>query len=125
MKKANKVEEQIAADEAEMRSLTTGEVLRAKKLSPLVMVRSPSAGNHTGYLVRVNEQARCAEILEGSNLWRWSGRNSLREVCLYGIPPQEARVSEIVPGTYVVYDIAEILPVSKEAEKSLRTPVWT
>ena len=33
--KANKVEEQIAADEAEMRSLTTGEVLRAKELESL------------------------------------------------------------------------------------------
>ena len=52
------------------------------------MVQAPARVSNTGYLVRVNEQARCAEILEGSNLWRWSGRNSLREVCLYGIPPQ-------------------------------------
>jgi hypothetical protein len=121
-KKANKAEEAAAGDEAlEIRSLSTGEILRAKGLCPLVVVRTYGAGVHVGYLARTDGQE--VELLEARRLWRWYGANTLNEVAEDGVsgavrlskPSRHLRLSSVI----------ETLPVSDKAAPSLTESRWS
>lgn len=121
-KKANRAEVAAAEDEAmEFRSLTTGEILRAKGLCPLVVVRTYGAGVHVGYLARTEGQE--AELLEVRRLWRWYGANTLNEVAEDGVsgacriskPARHLRLSSVI----------ETIPVSDKAAPSLLESRWS
>ena len=121
-KKANAAETAAAADQSmEIRSLSTGEILRAKGLCPLVVVRTYGAGVHVGYLARTDGQE--VELLECRRLWRWYGANTLNEVAEDGVsgavrlskPSRHLRLSSVI----------ETLPVSDKAAPSLTESRWS
>lgn len=119
-RKATKTEEAIAGDEAQARSLLTGEVLREKGLCPLVITRSRDAGVHIGWLARYERGD--VELLEARRLWRWSGgRNTLNEIARSGI--EQGRISQAVP-QLALLDVCEVLPVSESATPSLTKERW-
>lgn len=120
-KKATKEEEAIAADEAQMRSLTTGEVLREKGLCPLVVVRARDSGVHVGFLARYHDGD--AELLDARRLWQWQeGRHTLNEIAVQGAPAK-SRISKAVP-QIVILDACELIPVSDTASRTFE-PRWT
>jgi hypothetical protein len=120
-RKATKAEEAAAGDEAlEQRSLTTGEILKAKGLCPLVVVRTYGAGVHVGYLARAAGQE--VELLEVRRLWRWYGANTLNEVASEGISGA-CRVSKPLRQS-VLPTVIEVLPVSEKAAPSLLESRW-
>ena len=116
-----KTQRAIAADEAQARSLYTGEVLREKKLCPLVVVRTRDAGVHVGLLAEY--EGRRVELLDGRRIWRWHGANTLHEVAGKGISGA-CRVSEPLPH-YSLPDVIEVLPVSESAAPSLTQSRWS
>lgn len=122
MRKATQSEESIAADEAQARSLITGEVLREKGLCPLVVVRTRGAGVHVGYLARIDPLSRSCELLESRRLWRWYGANTLSEVALEGVSGavRLAKPERVKP----LFDVSEICEVSPKAAPSLTESRW-
>ena len=117
-----KSEKAVARDEAQVRSLRTGEVLRERGLCPLVLVRTRDAGVHVGLLADYDPTAEVVTFLEGRRLWRWRGANTLHEVVTAGVSEQSA-ISEPVQG-YEVQAVAEVLPVSDAAAPSLTRSRW-
>lgn len=117
-----KAEKAVARDEAQLRSLRTGEVLRERGLCPLVLVRTRDAGVHVGLLADYDPVAEVVTLIEGRRLWRWRGANTLHEVVTEGISEQSA-VSQPVSG-YEVQAVAEVLPVSDKAAPSLTRSRW-
>lgn len=116
-----KLSEGAASSEAW--SLVTGEVLPPRSECPLVILRCRDAGVHIGLLARYDGSTGDAELYDGRRLWSWNGdRHTLHEVALHGVT--SARISEVLPGPYVVGDVAEVLPVSDEARPSLTTSRW-
>ncbi len=115
-------EKAVAKDEAQVRSLRTGEVLRERGLCPLVLVRTRDAGVHVGLLADYDPTAEVVTFLEGRRLWRWRGANTLHEVVTAGVSEQSA-ISEPVRG-YEVQAVAEVLPVSDTAAPSLTRSRW-
>lgn len=121
-KTATKRDREIAADEAALYSLSTGEVLRQKGLCQLVVVRTAFAGVHVGWAARFEGQE--IELLEARRIWRWSGgANTLHEMSREGIA-KESRVSEPVR-QIVLTSVIEILPVEDAAKESLTTSRWS
>jgi hypothetical protein len=119
-RRATKSETAIASDEAQLRSLYTGEVLREKSLCPLVVVRCRGAGVHVGYLAEYEGQR--VELIEGRRLWRWYGAYTLHEVATEGVSGA-VRLSKPV-ACYSLPDVIEVLPVSEAARESLTTSRW-
>lgn len=121
-KTPTKLEREIASDEAQIRSLSTGEVLRERGLCPLVVVRCFGAGVHIGWLARFEGSE--AELLEARRIWRWTGgANTLNEMSRTGIA-KESRVSEPVK-QIVLTSVIEVLPVEADAVESLTKSRWS
>ncbi len=122
MRKASIIEENVANDEAQTRSLLTGEVLREKSLCPLVVVRTRGAGVHVGYLAKVDTMSRTVELLESRRLWRWYGANTLSEVALDGVSGavRLAKPERSKP----LFDVCELCEVSQKAAPSLTESRW-
>lgn len=119
-RKATAAETAIASDEAQIHSLITGEVLRAKGLCPLVVVRTYGAGVHIGYLARIAGQE--AELLEARRLWQWFGANTLNEVASEGVSGN-VRLSKPLRQAALT-SVIEVLPVSDAARASLTESRW-
>jgi hypothetical protein len=119
-KRANQHEAEVARDEAEVRSLYTGEVLRERGLCPLVVVRTYGAGVHIGWLARFVGQE--AELLDARRLFRWYGANTLHEVATVGVNGA-VRLSEPVRHL-ALSSVIEVLPVTERAAPSLTESRW-
>lgn len=122
MRAPTKQEKAVARDEAEIRSLRTGEVLRERGLCPLVIVRTRDAGVHVGLLADYDPIAEVVTFLESRRIWRWRGANTLHEVATVGIAEHSA-VSQPIQGAEVLA-VAEVLPVSESAAPSLIRSRW-
>lgn len=120
--KANDQEVAAAVDEALERSLLTGEVLKARGLCPLVVVRTRGAGVHVGLLASYDMMSRTAVLLDSRRLWRWYGANTLSEVARDGVSGA-TRLARPVP-QHGLADVSEILPVSAVAAPSLTESRW-
>ena len=86
----------------------------------LVLIRTYSAGVHIGTLV--SRKGKEATLKNAVRLWRWRGANSLHEVAQKGVAQEWTRISERVP-MIVLTEAIEIVPVAKEAAKTLE-PRW-
>lgn len=117
-----KAEKAVAADEAQVRSLRTGEVLRERGLCPLVIVRTRDAGVLVGLLADYDPVAEVVTFLESRRIWRWRGANTLHEVATEGIAEQSA-ISQPIYGQEVL-GVAEVLPVAPKAAPSLTKSRW-
>lgn len=117
----NDTKRAMAQDEAQLRSLTTSEVLKERGLCPLVLVRTYGAGVHVGLLARIDGQE--VELLDARRLWRWQGANTLHEAALRGVSTGFTRLSEPVP-QLVLLSAIEVLPIAEGAAKSLTTSRW-
>lgn len=123
-RKATKAEEAIAKDETtggQLFSLTTGEMLRAKGLCPLVVVRTYGAGVHVGYLARSDGQE--AELIESRRIWSWTGANTLDEVAEFGVAEQ-ACISKPMTKVKRLTSVIETLEVTEKAAPSLLKSRW-
>jgi hypothetical protein len=119
-KTATAAERAVAADEAQLRSLFTGEVLREIGLCQLCLVRTYGAGVHVGWVARYVGQE--VELLEGRRLWRWSGANTLNEAAVAGVAEQ-SRLSQPVPH-YALSTVLEVIPLAAAAVESLTRSRW-
>ena len=119
--RANKTEVAIAADEAQQRSLTTGEVLREKGLCPFVIVRARDSGVHVGWLAEYHDGD--AMLLDARRLWGWSGGpKTLNEVAITGAP--KAKLSQPIKAIAIL-DACELVQVeTAQAVESLTTSRW-
>jgi hypothetical protein len=87
------------------------------------IIRTYSAGVFAGYIK--SRKGKEAVIANARRLWYWSGAASLSELSLKGVKNPEqckfpAEVSEVI-----LTEVIEILPCTKEAEKSIKAvPVW-
>jgi len=120
-KRANKAEVAIAADEAQQRSLTTGEVLREKGLCPLVIVRARDSGVHVGWLAEYHDGD--AVLRDERRLWGWSGGpKTLNEIAVVGAP--KAKLSQPIK-VIAILDACELVQVeTSAAATSLTTSRW-
>jgi hypothetical protein len=120
-RRANKNEVAIAADEAQQRSLTTGEVLREKNLCPLVIVRARDSGVHVGWLAEYHDGD--AMLLDARRLWGWGGGpRTLNEVAVDGAP--QAKLSQPIKAIAIL-DACELVQVeTSAAAASLTTSRW-
>lgn len=121
-RRATAAERAVAADEAKVRSLWTGEVLKERDLCPLVLVRTRDAGIHVGYLAEYDRANRAVTFYTSWRLWRWRGANSLSEVTVDGIA-EESAIARPVQGNEVL-GVAEVLQVSTKAAATLTHPRW-
>ena len=130
IRKGTRDEVKIAEDQArevsdgsggdQVHSLVTGQILRDRKLCPLVMTRGRDSGVHVGLLTRYENGD--AELLEARRLWAWAGPiNTLNEVCSKGI--ERYRLSEPIP-QIVILDARELIKVEERAIPSLTTSRW-
>ena len=89
-----------------------------------VMIRTRSAGVFCGTLVNFEKQM--VKLSKARRIWYWSGAASLSQLAMYGTKdPKNCKfpceVSEII-----LPDVIEIIPVTKEAEKSIKSvKVWS
>lgn len=116
-------ERAVAGDEAQERSILTGEVLRERGLCPLVVVRSWDSGVHIGLLARYDTTNGDVELYDARRLHRWRGANTLHEVSLRGVAQDYTRLSEPVP-LVAVPGVCEVIPVAPEAVANLTTSRW-
>lgn len=127
-KKATKADAAIAADEAQLRSLTTGEVLRAKGLCPPVLARTRDAGVHIGYLAdyshRDGSPLGVVELIEGRQLWWWGSEThyELHSVAEHGAP--RAKISEPCTKPYTVAGVCSVMELTETACASLLRTRW-
>ena len=92
------------------------------KKQPFVVVRTHSAGVHTGYLVSRSDQD--VTLREARRIWRWRGANTLHEIALRGASLTEyTRISESVEAITLTEGI-EVIPATAEAEDNLRRSRW-
>jgi hypothetical protein len=120
-RKATASETEAASDEAQERSILTGEVLREKGLCPFVIIRARDAGVHCGYLARYG--AGDVELLESRRIWRWyEHRNTLSDIAERGAGKARISTPERIKA---VLDACEIIQVfNEDAIKDLRTSRW-
>lgn len=86
-----------------------------------VVVRTYSAGVHCGILKSVN--GTVTVLAECSNIHRWSGANTCKELALHGADVNITRISEPAPMVMLTESI-EVLLCTEEAEKNLRQVRW-
>ena len=85
-------------------------------IGQFVIVRTRSAGVHTGYLL---EQAGTAAVLgEARRLWRWGGAFTLNEAALRGCA-ESSRISEPV-NRILLTEVIEVIPCQPVAIENLR-----
>jgi hypothetical protein len=93
------------------------------KKSEYVIVRTYSAGVHSGTLV----SQKCKEVIlkNTRRIWYWKGAASLSELALCGVKcPNECKFSVTIPSIKLTEAI-EIIPCTKTAIASIKAvPEW-
>lgn len=92
-----------------------------KAATPLVLIRTYSAGVHIGKLLHRNGME--VTLGEARRLWRWRGANTLNEVTTKGVDTTWSRLSEPID-QILLLEAIEILPVAAAAEASLTVSRW-
>lgn len=90
-------------------------------IGSFVIIRTDSAGVHTGFLVSLN--GKQAELTEARRIWRWSGANTLNEISLRGCDMTYTRISEPVD-SIILTEAIEVLKCTDEAQSNLRQSRW-
>lgn len=90
-------------------------------IGKFVIVRTYSAGVHVGMLRALD--GRQAVLTEARIIWSWKERNTLYEIALRGVGAG-SRLSETCDQVLLT-EVIQILPATKEAERSLRAAKWS
>jgi len=90
-------------------------------IGKFVLVRTYSAGVHAGVLRALD--GKCAVLTEARNIWSWKGRNTLYEIATRGVGAG-SRLTEVC-AEVLLTEVIQILPVTAEAEASLRSAGWS
>ena len=99
---------------------------QAEKLAGLeyVIVRSTSAGVFAGYMA--HRASQTVTIKQARRLWCWEGAASLSQLAVHGVSKPEKCKFPCEVETIIVFDVIEILFVTKKAKKSIaEVAVWT
>lgn len=86
-----------------------------------VIVRTYSAGVHTGELV--SRVGREVELRSARRIWSWCGANTLHEIAIRGVGPG-SKISEAVE-KIVLLEAVEIIDATDDARVSLETQPWS
>jgi len=88
-----------------------------------VIVRTYSAGVHSGYLKRRDGQE--VELVKSRRFWKWYGSASLSQFAESGTSkPNECKFPEEV-SNIILTEAIEIIKVSKKAKETIdKVPVW-
>jgi len=91
----------------------------------IVMVRSANAGVFYGKLI--SRDGDVITLKRARRVWYWKGAATLSELATEGtISPRECKFPAPTEGEHVIFDVAEIIPVTDRALSSLDSvPVWT
>lgn len=84
-------------------------------IGEFVIVRTFSAGVHTGELVEISGTA--VKLANARRLWNWRGAFTLNEVSIHGVS-EESRISEPVQ-TILLTQAIEVIPCTTKARKNL------
>jgi hypothetical protein len=82
-----------------------------------VVIRTYSAGVHTGFLKRLNESTQTVELVNARRIYKWSGAFTLSEFALNG-PSNEGncKFSVTIP-SIILLEAIEVIPTTKKAQK--------
>lgn len=93
------------------------------KKNNYVIVRTYSAGVFAGNLICRKEKE--VELEDARRIWYWDGAASLSQLAMEGTKKPENCKFPMPVTSVILTEAIEILPVTKEAEKSIReVPVW-
>jgi hypothetical protein len=130
-RKATKDEREVAHDEAQMRSITTGQVLRERALCPAVILRTRDGGVHIGYLAdyshRDGSELGVAEVVDGRQLWWWGSTGDAQSRELHEVAEDgaaRAKISRPCRRPYTLAGVASVMALSPEAEANLMRDRW-
>ena len=91
-------------------------------IGKFVIVRTHSAGVHTGTLVSYAGQE--VRLQGARRIWRWRGANTLHELALHGADMPHTRISEPLDHATLLQAI-EILPCTEDAAQNLQRSRWS
>ena len=88
-----------------------------------VIIRTYSAGVFAGTLV--SRKGKEVVLKNARRLWYWSGAASLSQMAVNGTSKPESCKFPVEVSSITLTEAIEILPVTKEAQKSIASvPVW-
>ena len=88
-----------------------------------VIVRTYSAGVFAGTLV--SRKGKEVVLKNARRLWYWSGAASLSQLAVNGTSKPKSCKFPVEVSSITLTEAIEILPVTKEAQKSIASvPVW-
>jgi len=90
----------------------------SKFLNKYVIVRTYSAGVFAGILVSKNGKEGL--VKDARRLWYWSGASSLSELAVKGVAKPKSCKFPCEVKEVELTEIVEILPCTKDAEKSIK-----
>ncbi len=85
-------------------------------IGKFVIIRTRSAGVHTGYLVE--SYGTAVTLREGRRLWSWQGAFTLHEIALRGCG-EGSRISEPVK-EILLTEAVEVIPCTEKAAENLQ-----
>ena len=93
-------------------------VMAAEGDMPYVVIRTYSAGVHTGYLKERNGKE--VVLLNARRLWKWAGAFTLSEMAVNGVSkPDECKFSCEVP-EITLTEAIEIIPCTMKARNIIK-----
>ena len=91
-------------------------------IGKFVIVRTYSAGVHTGFLSEVS--GRNVVLTEARRIRRWRGANTLNEMFVNGCDETYTQISEPVE-LILLTEAIEVIPCQPKAVKNLRKSRWS
>jgi len=96
---------------------------KSKKENPYVVVRTYSAGVHTGELV--SQKGKEVVLKNSRRIWYWKGATTLSQLAMEGVKyPDECKFAQPVD-SITLTEAIEIIPCKPEAVKNIKAvPEW-
>jgi len=95
----------------------------SKTTKNYVIVRTYSAGVHAGELV--SEKGKRVVLKNSRRLWYWDGAATLSQLAMEGVSKPENCKFPTEVATITLTEAIEIIPCTKEAQKSIKSvKIW-
>lgn len=92
-----------------------------KTARPFVIVRTYSAGVHTGTLV--SQKGKLVTLANSRRIWRWFGANTLSDIATNGLDTVRSRVSAPVARIDLTEAI-EVIYCTKKSVEAIGATAW-
>ncbi len=96
----------------------------AKDGMPYVLIRTYSAGVHTGYLK--SRDGKEVVLLDSIRIWQWSGAASLSQLAMEGTnSPSSCKFGMPITTKLTLTEAIEVIEMTETAKQSIqKTPSW-